>query len=148
VAFYEHIFDCGEQSGRAHSSLGQYYFTIGDYEKSKEEFLASVAHPAPLFLSQTSIVHMHLGFIYLGAKPNERGLIAEPEVASVLRLTPHLEEARDEFEKVIAIDPNSYWAHRFLAMIYDYKGEKQKAALHAGEAARILQSGQNPDKLL
>ena len=147
-AFYQHIFDCGEESGRAHSSLAQYYFNIGEYDRAKEQYLAALAHPAPLWLSQTSLIHIHLAFIYLGARPNENGLIAEPEVAKVMRLTPQLSEAIAELEKTVDIDPDYYWAHKFLSMIYDYQGEKNKADFHAQRARSILNNGRDPDRLL
>lgn len=121
VSFYENIFKAGENSGRAHNSLSQYYFNVGEYKKSEEHALAAIAHPAPMWVSETSLTHHRLALIYLGARPDKDGIITVDEIARVAPLTPRLSEAAAEFEEVLALNPDDYWAGQFLDVIRDYQ---------------------------
>jgi tetratricopeptide (TPR) repeat protein len=146
-SFYNNIFDNGEQSGRAHSSLAQYYYVAGDYAKAEEQYLLTVAHPAPMSRMEMSAVYMHLGTLFLGARPNEDGMITEREIAVVMPLTPRLDAAIEAFEEAANASPNLYWAHQFLAVLYDYKGDQARARQHADYAAALLNGGHDPDRL-
>lgn len=138
VTFYEHIFQCGEDSGRAHDSLAQFYFNTGDYDKAETQSLATLAHPAPLALAETMRTHMRLAFIYLDARPNQQGLIARPEVESGMRRSTRLADAIAQLERAVEIAPHSYWPNEFLAIVDAYRGDKEKAAFYSHQAEEIL----------
>lgn len=147
-SFYMNIFAAGETSGRAHNSLGQHYFNAGEYDKAEEQYRLAVEHPAPLWASKMSLTHMHLAFIYLGAQPNAEGRIALPEVQRVMRITPRLPQAIAELEKVVELDGESFWAHAYLGLIYEYKGDQAKAAYYKRRSEEILRtSDRDPDWL-
>lgn len=130
VSFYNHIFACGEKSGRAHNSLAQYYFNQRNFSEALKHFEIAAEHPAPAWGLQVATTHMHLAFIYIGAMPDENGIITLDEIKRVMRLTPRLQDAIREFEKTLEYDPQSYWTHLFLATLYDYTGDAEKAELN------------------
>lgn len=124
VSLFEHILQCGSNSGAAHNILGRFYFKQGDYEKAAAHFRAEIAHPAPIPISMTSSAHIRLAFIYLGVRPDENGVISPEAFTGALPLAPHLPEATEELKKALEIAPagdaDAIWASQLLSMINAY----------------------------
>jgi hypothetical protein len=121
VSLYEHALHCGSESGRVHNNLGMFYFQQGAYTEAAEQFRSVIAHPAPMWLSMTSSVRLHLAFIYLGVVPDKDGIVTPEGIAQALPSAPHLPEAIAELKKAQEVapanDPDAYWADRFLSVI-------------------------------
>jgi hypothetical protein len=145
IAFYENIFRNGEDSGRAHNELGLYYYAHGDFDRAAEQFRAAIAHPAPMWNNLVPVLHNRLALIYLHAKPDKDGIVTPEEVEKAVRLTPQLSEATAELEKVVELDEKAYWANLFLSGIYDYRGNKEKAAFYKNQAEMIMQKYPSPN---
>jgi len=98
MVFFKKTVESSPKSGKAHLGLGLAYFSIGDYQKSKIEFLkADVLDPKSAHLR-----HNNMAIIYI-----KEG---------------KLDEAEKEYKKAIKLDPGFSAAYNNLARLYLGKG--------------------------
>ena len=57
----------------------------------------------------------------------------------LLSVDRHIPEAIGELGKPLQDDPDFYWAHVVLAIIYNYQGDSQRAVFHKQQAEAIVQ---------
>ncbi|MDE1901184.1 MAG: tetratricopeptide repeat protein [Alphaproteobacteria bacterium] len=117
VSFYTNIFDHGEKSARSHNNLALYYGNLGDYADSLAQFEQAVA------ISDTyAETRYNMALIYLNM----------PGDADADR-----QQAIDNLNRAVHIDPSFFRAWEVLSRIYAVQGDKEKAAFCAQKAAAI-----------
>ncbi len=76
-----------------------------------------------------AVLHKLMSFAWLGIVPKNGWEFTVETLRSALPATRHMDEAIAELQKSARINPaHSYWQHKFLAVIYAYQGDRQKAA--------------------
>ncbi|MDE2029240.1 MAG: tetratricopeptide repeat protein, partial [Alphaproteobacteria bacterium] len=117
VVFYNNIFAHGEQSARAHNNLALYYDDRGDIPDAITQFKKAIA------ISDTyAETRYNLALAYLSL-PDARA---------------HVQEARDNLTRALAIDPNFYRAWGAMAGVYTLEGNRKKAAQCAARANALI----------
>lgn len=109
VTFYTYLFKFGVGSARTHNNLANAYLGAGEYEKAIAEY-----HKA-LDLGDTyPEIHHNLGIALLHL-PDQQA---------------HMQEAIAQFKRATEMDQNFFRSYGMLAMIYDFLGDKDKAAYY------------------
>ena len=82
---------------------------------------------------------MNLAMAWLQAYPDENDHVTMEAVIRALPSSPHIPEAIGELEKTIEANPDCYWAHEALSVIYRYQGNESMSAFHEYQVKSILQ---------
>ncbi len=88
-------------------------------------------------------VHMLLGAAWLQTDLDANEIITVDAVRRALPSSPHTPEAVAEFGRCLQDNPDNYWAHKYLAAIYRYRGNDGMADFHDRNAADILKQKGN-----
>jgi peptidoglycan/LPS O-acetylase OafA/YrhL/tetratricopeptide (TPR) repeat protein len=140
ASLYEDILRYGEESGRAHLNLGLFYSGQGEFDKASQQFRMAIAHPTPLPQSMIPVLHFDLALAYLRDKPDENDMVTLKALRQVLPFSSQTAEAIEEMHKALELDPEFYWANKFLAVIYAYQGDDGKAFLFDRRAEAASQN--------
>jgi protein O-mannosyl-transferase len=132
--FYENIFRCGEQSGRAHANLASFYLEQGDYAEAIKEYRIAIASPTMVMQSRIPLLHTELALAFLRVKLEDDDTITIPDVLRVLPFSSGVPEAIQELNSALEIDPGYYWANKILAAIYIHQRDYEKAAFYDDRA--------------
>jgi tetratricopeptide (TPR) repeat protein len=131
VTYYENIVASGEDAVRAYSNLSKNYWARGDFERAIEYQRRAIAYLSVRPALKLSFRNFNLALMYLGARPEgEGGTVTIEELKRALPLSRRIPEAIGEMEKAHALDPDFYWTNRFLAVIYEYRKDKEKAEFY------------------
>ena len=133
-SFYENIFQNGGRSYRAHLNLGIYYAQTKDFSKAAAHFRAAIDDSVTRPPAAKVKLHLYLAASLLGAGPDESGGMLLGTVAEALPSSTRIPEAAGVLGKALEISPGNPWAHRMLAMIYDYQGDRESADFHLSAA--------------
>jgi tetratricopeptide (TPR) repeat protein len=116
VTFYNHIFDCGEDSPRAHDMLGNVYTDNGHYDLAIEQY-RHVANAG----DANADAHYKFGMFIVSFNP-----------------TPTLlAEAVEHFNRALQINPDYYKADDALAVVAATKGDLSSASTYRTKAVVI-----------
>lgn len=114
--FYNNIFSYGEQSARARNNLALYYAGVGDLTGAVEQFKQAIA------ISDSYAETRHnLALIYLRMDQKE-----------------HVQDALDNLNRAIEIDPNFYRSYQTMGDIYGtLLNDPDKATYYHNRAAEL-----------
>ncbi|MDR3449062.1 MAG: hypothetical protein P4M15_04835 [Alphaproteobacteria bacterium] len=116
-SFYTNIFDYGEVSARARNNLGLYYSSQGRLDEGAAQLKEAIQ------ISDTYAETRHnLALIYL-RMPNQQA---------------HIQDAIDNLNRALEIDPNFYRSCETLSQLYGALGDKEKADYYRERAEEIL----------
>jgi Tfp pilus assembly protein PilF len=86
---------------------------------------------------------LRLAIAWLHIRPDERGGASLDDVLGALPACRHIPDAIRELGQVLQENPDFYWAHAALAIIYRYQGNNQMADFHQKQVGLILQKQGN-----
>ena len=118
--------------------LGNHYLAQHEFEKAREQFQAMIGQQGEHPPSMWAQVHINIALAWLEVDLDENASTTPDEIIPFLPSSPHIPEAIEEFDKAIAVDPENYWAHKFLVAIYRYQRNTAMAELHEKQAGDIL----------
>lgn len=119
VTFYTHVFHYGVTSARAHNNLALAYMERREYALAIDEY-----HKAIETSDTYAETRHNLAVSLLNLPDKEK----------------HIEEAVDNLNRALEIDPNFYRSYIVLSQIYAFLGDKDKADLNREKAEKILNS--------
>ena len=135
---YQSIQQNGGYVARLSSYLGLYYMERGEFDKAVEQFQYVLDHPDNLHPVGGSDPHLQLALAWLHIPVDTSDTITIFAISRNLPTCRHIPEAIGELGKTLQDDPNFYWAHQALAVIYNYQGDKQMADFHLKKAKEIF----------
>jgi len=116
--FYNNIFAYGERSARAHNNLALYYADHGDYPDAVDQFKQAI-NTADSYAE----TRHNLALIYL-RMPDQKA---------------HVQDAIDNLDRAIQIDPTFYRSYQTLSDIYGVLlNDKEKADFYHARAAELI----------
>jgi tetratricopeptide (TPR) repeat protein len=119
--------------------MGNYYLSQQKFDKAIEQFQYIVDHPDGHPAYMYAQIHMNMALAWLQVDLDGNATVAPDEILPFLPFCRHIPEAIGEFGQALRIDPNNYWAHAFLAVIYRYQGNGAMADFHQKRADQIFQ---------
>ena len=110
----------------------------GEFDKAIEHFQVALMHAQgrPKVMEET---HLKLAMSWLRVPLDERGGVTLEDINRALPACQHIPEAIGELGQVLQENPDFYWAHEALAVIYRYQGNSQMAEFHLKQVVAILQ---------
>jgi tetratricopeptide (TPR) repeat protein len=135
---YRSIAQNGGRSYQLSIPLGVFYLERGEFNKAIGPFNVALDHTdgRPQIRQET---HLRLAAAWLQIRPDDRGGISLGDILSALPACRHIPEATRELGQILAENPDFYWAHAALAIIYRYQGNNQMADFHEQQVKAILQ---------
>ena len=130
----ETLYQSIQQSGgfvqRMSDIVGLFYLKNGQFDKAIEQFQYLIDNPKGPETAgpYQGLTHMRIAFALLGAHLDKDEIVTAYEILRVLPSSRRIPEAIGEFNKALESDPNCFWAHKFLAIIYRYQGKTALAA--------------------
>lgn len=138
IEHLEKSLELGYRGSDSYRYLGLAYSEMGDYERGVEKFLAAAEE------ASDALLYMTIGQTYFKMKKMDKALdflmravhsTGEETVEKKSRFLigniyiemGELQKAKDQYEKILSIDPDSADAHYYLGEIYDKMGEQVKA---------------------
>ena len=135
--FYGHIFDTGGYKTRAYPDLGDYYLNQREFDKAAENFKLALANPDEHNVPSAAM-HAQLALAYLNVVSDEYYMVTPEAVAAGLPVSTHIQEAIDELNLALRLDPNFFFGHTILSAIYHFKGEERVSQYHHQKMLEIL----------
>jgi len=129
ATFYDNIFKTGGYRSRAYPDLGDYYLNRREFDKSIENFKLAITNPDEHNVPSASM-HAQLALAYLGVVSDEHYMITPNAVMEALPHSTHIPEAIDELDASLRLDPDFYFAHTILSVIYKFQGDERSANYH------------------
>jgi len=142
---YQNIVQNGGRSYQLSIPLGLFYMERGEFDKAVEQFQTALQHTVgrPKIREET---HLRLAMAWLQVPLDERGGATLNDVNRALPSCRHIPEAVAALGQVLLDNPDFYWAHQALAVIYHYQGNSQMAAFHEKQAEAILRKQRNQNR--
>jgi tetratricopeptide (TPR) repeat protein len=133
----------GKDVAALSSYQGMSYMDQGEFDKAIEEFQYDIDHPDGRSRVSQADIRWKLAMAWLHLRPNKDDG-TYPLQMSALPSCRHIPEAIDELDKTLQDNPDFYWAHQALAILYRYQGNNNMADFHDRKTADILKKQGNP----
>ena len=134
---YQDIIKNGGSIDRLSPSLAMFYMEQGEFDKAISQFQYTISHPPNQSRILWAETHVQLAMAWLHIPPDKGGetFTLDPHALSS---SPHLPEAIAELGRALQENPEFYWAHAVLALIYRSQGNREMADFHDGKVKAIL----------
>jgi len=131
---YQNIILNGGDSYQLSIPMGDFYLERGEFDKAMEQYQIALDYAGRLH-KMTAIIHLRLAEAWLQVSANA----SQDDIIRALPSCQHIPEAIAELGKTLQSNPDFYWAHIILAVIYRSQGNSQMADFHMRKVAAILQ---------